>query len=172
MGNRTLDTQILVDWDRSSITYLSAEAKRAIRVVPNMSWEPQHQQVFSVINPGENMRANVTTERSFMRNADTQQIEPKRPLINVDELVALAMPGMKEFEALRKRGMFSLNAMLGLRRLAEPDHQTRYLLVPFYFNVELLADEIAFPPLKWLLERPERRPGEVFSTMVLGRRRR
>ncbi len=176
VDNRTLDTQIFVDWDRSSITYLSANAKRAIRIVPNMSWEPQHRQVFSVVNPSEKLQANVTTENSFVRNADTQQIEPKKPLLNVEELVTFASPDLKalekEFGAIKKRGMFSLNVMLGLRRLVEPDHLTTYLLVPFNFDAELLADEIAFPPLKWLLDRPDRRPGQVFNTMVLGRRRR
>ncbi|MEO0541077.1 MAG: hypothetical protein AAFZ80_09465 [Cyanobacteria bacterium P01_A01_bin.105] len=172
IDNRTLDTQVFVDWDRSSITYLSANAKRAIRIASNMSWDPQYQQVFSVVNPSERLQANVTTEKSFVRNADTQQIEPKKPLLNVEELVAFAAPDMKGFESMQKRGMFSLNVMLGLRRLAEQAHLTTYLLVPLNFNVELLEDEIAFPPLRWLLERPDRRPGEMFNTMVLGRRGR
>lgn len=172
LTNRTLDTQTLVDWDRSSITYLSTEAKRAIRVAPNMSWDAQQRQVFSVINPGESLRANVTTEKSFARNPDTRQLEPKNALLNVDELVTFASPKLKDMQGAMGRGMFSLNVMLGLRRLAQPETLTMYLLVPFNFNVELLEDEIAFPPLRWLLERPERRPGTFLNTMVLGRRPR
>jgi hypothetical protein len=164
--NRSSDLQIYLDWDRSSITYMSPQSQRVIRVLPGINFDLAQQQVFTVVNPGEMLKTDVTTERTFVRNPETQRLEPKKPLIEIAPLAAMLSGEDEVFK--KQKSVYSLSLLVGLRAINDAESQTTYLLLPFSFDISLLQDEIAFPPLRWLLSRPRNRAEHFWNNLLWG----
>ena len=139
------DIQISVDWDRSSLTRPTPGpkkstlllAQRVIHLIPTMTLDLFHNQASSIVNPGEKLKANVTTEDVLGRNQDNQIIERIKPL--VESLDKLA--GAKE-EIHRK---YSLNLVLRLKRLTEQVDEVGRILLPYTFTVGRLAGRESLP---------------------------
>ncbi|NEQ52197.1 MAG: hypothetical protein F6K11_18995 [Leptolyngbya sp. SIO3F4] len=182
--NTTNDAQVFIDWDQSSIT--SGKARRTQRVVrsgiPITGGLPRAQ-VLSVINPKESFFSKVTGENCLGFDADTQTLKAKIPLAEMIEVAEYILDMMELNSKLNSASgedfieeevgptlVYGLRLMLGIRQITyEQNSHTTYLMLPFEFEAIMLADEIAFPPLRWLLNRP--RPAsarDAISTLLLG----
>ena len=175
--NTTSDAQVFIDWDKSSITAGTArQTQRVVRSGIPISGDLSRSQVLSVINPGETFGTKVTGENRLSLNAETRTLAPGRPLINMQEVanyIAVFMEDPEEDEEIPPVMAYSLGLMIGIRQIThDQTNHTAYLLLPFAFQAVLLPDEIAFPPLRWLLKRP--RPvnaRDALSTLIMGRPR-
>ncbi|MEM8542524.1 MAG: hypothetical protein AAGF66_00845 [Cyanobacteria bacterium P01_H01_bin.119] len=144
LTNRSPDMQIYIDWDRCSMTRMQGQTERVIRQIPGMPLDLLQAQVFSVVNPGQMLNAQIAPESSFNRNAETRLLEAKADLINFETIVQLPDIVPKTY---------TLGLLVWLKQITEDDTQAVRLLIPFNFKMEVLRDEPAFPPLKWLLSR-------------------
>ena len=175
--NTTSDAQVFIDWDKSSITAGTArQTQRVVRSGIPISGDLSRSQVLSVINPGETFVTKVTGENRLSLDAETRTLTPGRPLINMQEVanfISVFMEDPEEDEEMPPVMAYSLGLMIGIRQIThDQTNHTAYLLLPFAFQAVLLPDEIAFPPLRWLLKRP--RPAnarDALSTLILGRPR-
>ncbi|MEM1241984.1 MAG: hypothetical protein AAGI45_19295 [Cyanobacteria bacterium P01_H01_bin.26] len=169
--NNTQDAQVYVDWDRSSLTTDPArQAQRVVRTGVLMDSSLSRPQVLGVINPGETISTQVTGETCLGVEAKTQTLVPTRPLVNMTTVAMTALPDGVADDEMPAIIAYGLRLMVGVRRVTEQESYTTYLLLPFGFQAFLLKDEIAFPPLRWLLNRP--RPAaarDALSTLLLGR---
>ncbi|MEM7797180.1 MAG: hypothetical protein AAF579_22340 [Cyanobacteria bacterium P01_C01_bin.118] len=185
--NVTNDAQVFIDWDRSSIT--SGKARRTQRVVRSgipITGGIPNAQLLSVINPRESFYGQVTGENCLGLDAENQTLQPKRPLVvmmDVEEYILDMMELEQELtrdvndglgpEDIPPTLVYGLSLMLGIRQITfEQSSVTTYLMLPFEFQATLIEDKIAFPPLRWLLDRP--RPTNArnaLSTLLLGRPR-
>ncbi|MEA5464799.1 hypothetical protein [Leptothoe sp. PORK10 BA2] len=178
--NITGDAQIFVDWDKSSI--ISGKARRTQRVirsgVPITGGLPQAQ-LLSVVNPGETFIAQVTGENCLGFDPESQTLQAKRSLVEMMDIADYITDMMELNSALGDTEdkptslAYGLRLMIGIRQITyQQQSQTTYLMLPFEFKAILLEDTIAFPPLRWLLNRP--RPAnarDALSTLLLGRPR-
>ncbi|MEO0349215.1 MAG: hypothetical protein AAF282_04100 [Cyanobacteria bacterium P01_A01_bin.15] len=169
--NNTQDAQVYVDWDRSSLTTDPArQAQRVVRTGVLMDSSLSRPQVLGVINPGESISTQVTGETCLGVEPKTQTLVPTRPLVNMTTVAMTALPDDMVDDEMPAITAYGLRLMVGVRRVTEQESYTTYLLLPFGFQAFLLKDEIAFPPLRWLLNRP--RPvaaRDALSTLLLGR---
>ncbi|MEM9904372.1 MAG: hypothetical protein AAF921_05035 [Cyanobacteria bacterium P01_D01_bin.44] len=200
VNNRTVDYQVYIDWDRCTITYFSKQGQRVIRMLPVGSIELSQRQVYSVINPGQQLRTDVTTEGNFSRNAETQRLEASNPMIDVGQLAALLQMGQskggkpgqsgdkksdKPREAsdkagksgdsnsrLTRKSLYSLTLWISVKALVERESQATNLLLPFSFDVVYLEGQIAFLPLRILLDWLRNRVENVNTTFTGTRARR
>ncbi|MEO0432317.1 MAG: hypothetical protein AAF151_11540 [Cyanobacteria bacterium J06656_5] len=178
--NTTSDAQVFIDWDKSSIT--SGKARRTQRVirsgVPITGGLPRAQ-LLSVVNPGETFIAQVTGENCLGFDPESQTLKAKRSLVEmldvaeyITDMMELNMK-LGDIEDVAPTLAYGLRLMIGIRQITyQQQSQTTYLMLPFEFKAVLLEDEIAFPPLRWLLSRP--RPAsarDALSTLLLGRPR-
>ena len=139
------DVQIYVDWDRSSLTRPIPVpkkpplqvAQRVIHLIPTMTMDFFQDQASSVVNPGEKLSANVTSEDVLGRNKDSQIIDQVSPLVDSLEKIA----GFKA-EAQRK---YSLNLVLRLKRLTEQANEVSRILLPYTFTVAMLPGRDTLP---------------------------
>lgn len=169
--NESPDAQIYVDWDRSTIT-ADLFTQRVVRQGPVLGNDLTRPQVFSVVNPGELLTMDITGEGCLSPTADTTQVEISTPIVDMNTVAMGAPPinAMDEEAMAAEPPAYSLNLMLGIRRITESESYTTYLLLPFGFQAFLLPDEIAFPPLRWLLNAP--RPAKAsdwWETLILGK---
>ncbi|MEM8611930.1 MAG: hypothetical protein AAGF93_07915 [Cyanobacteria bacterium P01_H01_bin.105] len=175
--NTTGDAQVFIDWDNSSVTAGTArQTQRVVRSGIPISSDLSRSQVLSVINPGETFVTKVTGENRLSLDAETRTLTPGRPLINMQEVasyISMKFPDFDDDEKMPPVMAYSLGLMIGIRQIThDQTNHTVYLLLPFAFQAVLLPDEIAFPPLRWLLNRP--RPAtarDALSTLILGRPR-
>lgn len=175
--NTTGNAQVFIDWDNSSITAGTIrQTQRVVRSGIPISSDLSRSQVLSVINPGETFVTKVTGENRLSLNAETRTLTPGRPLINMQEVanyISIKGPDFGDDEQMPPTMAYSLGLMIGIRQIThDQTNHTVYLLLPFAFQAVLLPDEIAFPPLRWLLNRP--RPAtarDALSTLILGRPR-
>ncbi len=175
--NTTSDAQVFIDWDKSSVTAgTTRQTQRVVRSGIPISGDLSRSQVLSVINPGEVFSTKVTGENRLSLDAETRTLKPGRPLINMQEVanyISIFMEGPEDDEEIPPIMAYSLGLMIGIRQIThDQTNHTAYLLLPFAFQAVLLPDEIAFPPLRWLLKRP--RPAnarDAISTLILGRPR-
>ncbi|MBX2864964.1 MAG: hypothetical protein KTR27_15540 [Leptolyngbyaceae cyanobacterium MAG.088] len=173
--NTTSDAQVFIDWDKSSVTAgTSRQTQRVVRSGIPISGDLSRSQVLSVINPGETFSTQVTGENRLSLDAESRTLTPGRPLINMQEVatfISLFMEDMEEGEEIPPVMAYSLGLMVGIRQIThDQTNHTAYLLLPFAFQAILLPDEIAFPPLRWLLNRPRpASPRDALSTLILGR---
>jgi len=143
MFNGLDDRQLFIDWDSSSLTLQNNQGRRVIRQVPGQLMDLSQAQVMSVVNPGQTITAQITSEDAFQRHPETHLLQPTLPLINLEQ--AMVMP-----PALRQ---YSLRLMLRVRPMAGEDAPSLQLLMPFQFRIEVLPGQIAVPVLNWLLNR-------------------
>lgn len=176
--NSTRNTQIFIDWDRSSITtekpFIGQQTQRVIRSGIPIGSDLFRSQVLSVINPGEFFDTGVTGENCLGIDPETRTLTAIRGSIFEPNDIASRL--LKSLEGNGGNNIFpptiaySLQLLIGIRRIAEHDSKTIYLLLPFQFLAVLLHDEIAFPPLRWLLARPRpENARDALTTLLLGR---
>lgn len=178
--NTTSDSQVFIDWDKSSVTSgVNRRTQRVVRSGIPISGGLPRAQLLSVINPGESFLGQVTGENCLGLNAETQTLQAKRPLVEMLD-VADYLTDMLELnsqlndtEEIEPVTAYGIRLMIGIRQITyEQNSQTTYLMLPFEFRAILLADEIAFPPLRWLLSRPRPTSArDALSTLLLGRPR-
>ncbi|MEM9162636.1 MAG: hypothetical protein AAGC54_06150 [Cyanobacteria bacterium P01_F01_bin.4] len=200
VNNRTNDYQIYIDWDRSTITYFDQTGQRAVRMVPGTSIALSQRQVYSVVNPGQKLRTDITTEDRFSRNTETQKLEASRPMIDFGQLALLMQLGQskggkpgkpgdkKENKAgnapenkgksdknnalFSKKSFYSLTLWVSIKALIEPESQATNLLMPFIFDLTYLKGQIAFVPLRIVLDWLRHRVENVNTTFTGPRARR
>lgn len=176
--NTTSDAQVFIDWDKSTVSAgISRRTQRVVRSGIPISGDLSRSQVLSVINPGESFVARVTGENCLSLDPETRNLKAGKPLvqmIEVAELITdlLETPG-GDINDIPPMMAYGLGLMIGIRQIThDQTNHTAYLLLPFEFQAVLLPDEVAFPPLRWLLSRP--RPTnarDALSTLILGRPR-
>ena len=175
ISNGTPDAQVYIDWDNSSITVdKSRQTQRVFRAGVPLSSDLSRSQIFSVVNPGENFETRITGEGCLSVDPNTNTLQPSIPLIDMSDIIELlADPFMApdDEDELPQTLAYSLQLRLGIRHITDQqDSNTTYLLLPFEFIAILLPDEIAFPPLRWLLNRPRpENARDALTTLLLGR---
>ncbi len=178
--NTTSDAQVFIDWDKSSVTAgMYRQTQRVVRSGIPISGDLSSSQVLSVVNPSETFSTQVTGEKCLSFEAETRTLQPGKPLINMQTIansLAIFFEDAEEYEEdeeLPSVMAYSLGLMIGIRQIThDQTNHTAYLLLPFAFEAVLLPDEIAFPPLRWLLRRP--RPAnarDALRSLLLGRPR-
>ncbi|PSN17997.1 hypothetical protein C7271_14820 [filamentous cyanobacterium CCP5] len=135
-------TQVAIDWDNSSLTLLSDQARRVVRHIPGLMTTLGQPQVHTVVNPSQRVSAMVTSEDAFGRNPETQALQPVTPLINLERVIM--MPFLQP-------PSYSLMLLVSIYPMAAPQRQPIQLLVPFKFYIEELEEQPALPLFRWLL---------------------
>ena len=165
--------RIYVDWDRSSVTTgIPRWTQRVIRSNIPITGTLSQPQVLSVIYPDGTFITQVTGETCIGHDPETQNLVPVMPLVEILEIAQLLKNRIEEFgddASLPPVIAYTLILMIGIE---QPNQKTIYLKLPFDFQAKLLAETIAFPPLRWLLSGP--RPSNArnaLSTLLLGRPR-
>ncbi|MEM9807596.1 MAG: hypothetical protein AAF959_20215, partial [Cyanobacteria bacterium P01_D01_bin.56] len=174
VSNSTPDAQVYIDWDNSSIVDQSRQTQRVFRAGIPLSSDLSRSQIFSVVNPGESFDTRVTGEGCLSLDTDTNTLQPRIPLIDMGDVIALLADPMMapdDEDDVPQTLAYSLQLRLGIRHITDQqESNTTYLLLPFEFVAILLPDEIAFPPLRWLLSRPRPESArDAFTTLLLGR---
>ena len=173
--NTTSDAQVFIDWDRSTVSSgTTRRTQRVVRAGIPISGDLSRSQVLSVINPGESFVTRVTGENCLGLDPETRNLRPGRPLIEmieVADLITDLIETPEDIQDLPPMMAYSLGLMIGIRQIThDQTNHTAYLLLPFDFQAVLLPDEIAFPPLRWLLNRPRPESArDALSTLLLGR---
>ncbi|MEO0867590.1 MAG: hypothetical protein AAFY17_03905 [Cyanobacteria bacterium J06642_11] len=175
IANSTEDAQVYIDWDNSSITTdKSRQTQRVFRAGIPLSSDLSRSQIFSVVNPGESFDTTITGEACLSVDPNSNTLQPGLPLVDMGDIIELlADPIMApdNEDEVPQTLAYSLQLRVGIRQITnQQESNTTYLLLPFEFVAILLPDEIAFPPLRWLLDRP--RPGnarDALTTLLIGR---
>ena len=63
------------------------QGNRVIRATPNMPLDLTQAQIFSMVNPGQSMVSDMTIEKNYVRDADTNQVKLARPLVDLKDRV-------------------------------------------------------------------------------------
>ncbi|MEL7071761.1 MAG: hypothetical protein AAGN15_24380 [Cyanobacteria bacterium J06581_3] len=161
VNNETSNMQLYVNWDRSSIDIFK-QGNRVIRSTPNMPRDLTQGQIHSVVNPQRSMSADVTIERNFAYDPEVGRMVLADDLVNLEERVEFSQVTDPSTEEKNIQPLYTLDLMIGVKRVTDPDSALINLLVPFVFTLEIEPDQIALPPLRWLLRhigrrnRPER----------------
>ncbi|MBD0337465.1 MAG: hypothetical protein ICV62_18415 [Cyanobacteria bacterium Co-bin13] len=146
-------TQVIVDWDSSSLSLHNNLARRVIRQTPGMRMDLVQAQVHSVVNPRQSFSATVTSEDSFGRSPDTQLLQPTAPLVNLNKVLLLPPP----------QRTYALELLIGIQPMATPNQPMIRLLLPFRFEVGVLPDQPAIPLFRWILSRRDENASRSFS---------
>lgn len=161
VNNETSNMQLYVNWDRSSIDIFN-QGNRVIRSTPNMPRDLTQGQIHSVVNPQRSMSADVTIERNFAYDPEVDRMVLADDLVNLEERVEFSQVTDPSADEKNIQPLYTLDLMIGVKRVTDPDSALINLLVPFVFTLEIEPDQIALPPLRWLLRhigrrnRPER----------------
>lgn len=161
--NETSDMQLYVNWDHSSLEMFN-QSNRIIRSTPNMPRDLTQPQIHSVINPKRSITADVTIEKSFSYNLELNRMERAEDLVDLAERVEFAQVTDPSNEEKNIQPLYTLDLMIGIKHITQQDTQLINLLVPFAFTLEIEPDQIALPPLRWLLRRigKRNRPSRSF----------
>jgi hypothetical protein len=139
--NQTHAIQVIVDWDRSSITRMGSEIRRVIRQTPGMRLDLALPQVTSVVNPNQFLSTAVTSEDCFGRNAETQVLQVVAPVVDIAKVAGLKSPN------------YALDLVVQLIPFGGRGARPIVLLLPFRFAVQLLPAKAAIPLVNWILKR-------------------
>lgn len=172
VNNLTDESQVYIDWDKSSISPSNPRMQRVVRTGIPMGSNLSRAQVLSVVNPGASFVTNITGEGCLGVDSENRTLEAKTSLVDMGSIIAELSEGMGTADFGQEViPAYSLRLMIGIRNISDQqDHNTAYLLLPFKFLAVLLPDEIAFPPLRWLLNRPRpENARDAISTLLLGR---
>ncbi|MGC1526281.1 MAG: hypothetical protein WA783_09525 [Phormidesmis sp.] len=150
--NDTSDMHVYVNWDHSSLEIFE-EGHRIIRSTPNMPSDLSQPQIFSIINPQSGVNADVTIERNYAYDAEARQMVLASPLIDLEERVELSQMSDPTTDEKNIQPLCTLDLMIGIKHVTEPNSKLINLLVPFVFELEIEPDQIALPPLRWLLRQ-------------------
>lgn len=141
IANTLPDQQVLVNWDYSAISVYGGAAQRVIRQVPGRPTDLLQPQVYTAINPRLATNVAVTSEALLNRPDNQMALEVSSALIDFHTI-----PQMKE--PMRQ---YSLQMLVWIRSMTDPNSQVLQLLVPFIFRINILPDHVALPVLSWLL---------------------
>ena len=103
------------------------------------------------------MSADVTIERNYTYNPETDRMTLADDLVNLEERVEFSQVTDPTKEEKNIQPLYTLDLMIGVKRVTDPDSALINLLVPFSFTLEIEPDQIALPPLRWLLRHIGRR---------------
>jgi len=156
VNNETRDMQTYINWDHSSIDIFNA-SNRVIRSTPNMPRDLSQPQIFSVVNPQRSMSSNVTIEKNYFYSPESDRMELGDVLVNLADRVDASQVTDPTTDEENIEPLYTLDLMIGIKRVTEPNSALINLLVPFVFTLEIKPDKIALPPLRWLLRRFGRR---------------
>ncbi len=155
--NKTADTQMYLDWDRSSLA-MYGQGNRIIRSTSSLASRDLSQpQVFGVVNPGQSIRFEVNIERNYTRDPATGLLKQPMPIANLKAIVEKSQLTDPTKSEKNIQDLYGLDLMVRLKKTSEPDSKMINLLMPFAFTLEIKVDEPAFPPLRWLLRNFGRR---------------
>lgn len=138
--NTLPEQQLFINWDSSSLSVQGSAAQRAIRKAPGEPVDLFQQQVMTVVNPGQRVNVAVTSEKLFRRPPNQIAMETKPTLIDVAK-----MPELKEVQRT-----YSLQIVMWVQLMNNPDAPGLQLLLPFNFRINLLADNVFL--LSWLFD--------------------
>ncbi|MGB6017844.1 MAG: hypothetical protein WBG32_24130 [Nodosilinea sp.] len=141
--NQSSALQVIIDWDRSSVTRMTNEIRRVIRQTPGMRLDLALPQVASVVNPNQYLNTVVTSEDCFGRNSDTQVLQQATPVVDVPRIANLRA-------SLRN---YSLDLVVQLKPFSDRGGRPVQLLLPFRFAIEPLPAKAAIPLVNWILKR-------------------
>lgn len=150
INNDTANTQVYINWDRSSIE-MSGQGNRTVRSTPNMPLDLSQPQVLTVVNPGMSVVSNVTTEKKYKRDPETNRVDMPEPLVDLKQQVALHKITDPNSDKENIQPLYTLDLMIGIKQRTDPDHQIVNVLVPFIFKMKIQVDQPAFPPIRWLV---------------------
>lgn len=155
--NSTDDTQVYIDWDRSSLE-MFGQGNRVIRVTPNVPVDLSQSQVTTVINPGMTVSANITTEQKYNRNPETNLVRPSLPIVDLKDRVEMARLTDPSAGEENIQNLYTLDLMVAMKHRIKPDNSELIsLLIPFIFKMRIKVDQPAFPPVRWWLRHFGRR---------------
>ena len=173
--NMTDDAQVYIDWDKSSVSTIGS-TQRVVRTGIPIGSDLSRGQIFSVVNPGDLFKTDITGENCLSINPETSTLEAKKTLIDMSRVIMRLSDPLDKIDSFEDEEEFrliaySLRLMIGIRHITnQQKNHTTYLLLPFNFESVLLPDEIAFPPLRWLLNRPRpENARDALTTLLLGR---
>ncbi len=157
--NDTYDTQVYINWDRSSIE-MFGQGNRVIRNTPNYPIDLSQSQVSTVINPGMNVSSNVTAEPRYVLDKETgSSRQTPLPLVNLKDRIDMSKLTDPKSGEENVQSLYALDLMVGLKNRTDMDHEMVSLLIPFIFKMRIKVDQPAFPPLRWWLKHfGKRRP--------------
>lgn len=152
--NTLPNQQVFVNWDYSAISTYGGPGQRVIRQVPGSPTDLLQSQVVTVVNPGLQTHVAVTSEGMLNRPDDQTALEINSALFDFNKI-----PQLKE--SMRQ---YSLQMLIWVRSMTNPNSPAVQLLAPFVFQVKVLPDHVALPVLSWLLKfnpfsfKPARKP--------------
>lgn len=141
--NQTQAFQVAVDWDRSSFTQMTNQARRVIRHTPGTRLDLGLPQVVSVVNPNQLLSAVATSEDCFSLNPETQLLQVALPLVDPNRLLSLPPPAR----------VYALDLTLTITPVIGRGARPLVLLLPFRFRVERLVAQSPLPFRRWLGKR-------------------
>jgi hypothetical protein len=157
--NNTDDNQVYIDWDRSSLEMLK-QGNRVIRFAPTLPVNFSLGQAPTVINPGMTVSCNITTEKKYNRNPETNLVRPPLPIVDLKEKVEMVRLTDPDASEENIQPLYTLDLMIEIKQLIKPNNNEAVsLLVPFICLMKIKVDQPAFPPARWLLRHfGKRRP--------------
>ncbi|MGB3200928.1 MAG: hypothetical protein WBA99_08495 [Nodosilinea sp.] len=141
--NQSRALQLIIDWDRSSISRITNEIRRVIRQTPGMRLDLALPQIASVVNPNQYLNTVIASEDCFGRNAETQVLQQSSPVVDVPKMANLKPP----------MNTYSLDLVVQLKPFSDRGGRPVMLLLPFRFAVEPLPAKAAIPLVNWILKR-------------------
>ncbi len=150
--NNTSNMQVYLNWDHSSID-MFGQGNRVVRSIPNMPRDLSQPQIYSVVNPGQTVTSNITVEKNYAYNPETDRMELGKPLINLEERLAMSKMTDPTKDSKNVEPLYNLDLTVGMKRVNAQNSDMINLLVPFGFELEIKPDKIALPPLRWLMRR-------------------
>lgn len=146
---------ILVDWDSSSVTDYEERSRRVIRLTPDKRMEDLSQtQVFSMVPPGKTQKEKITAEDVLGFDKDKDTLEPKKPIIDIEQLKKSAdnpktpkkvKDMYADFANEKKPLQFSLRLWIGLVTIANGERKEYWQSLRFNFTVAKLPRKNQFP---------------------------
>jgi hypothetical protein len=155
--NDTGDTQVYINWDRSSLE-MFGQGNRVVRIPPNVIADLTQSQVSTVINPGMTVTSNITTEQKYIRNTDTALLRANPlPVVDLKERIDMSRLTDPKSAEENIQSLYTLDLMVGIKHTTKPDYDMINLLIPFIFKMKIEVDQPAFPPMRWWLKHFGRR---------------
>lgn len=151
VNNRTPGMQVYLNWDQSSLE-MFGQGNRVIRSTPNMQRDLSQAQIYSVVNPGKTVTSDITIEQNYFFDPEINQMALGQPLVDLKEWLKMSKLTDPTEETKNIQPLYSLDLMVSLKRSAYSSVEIN-LLIPFRFTLEIKPDQVALPPLRWLLRR-------------------
>jgi hypothetical protein len=141
--NQTQGFRVAVDWDRSSFTQMTNQARRVIRHTPGTRMDLGLPQVVSVVNPNQLLSVVATSEDCFSLNPETQRLQLAMPLVDPTQLLSAPPPAR----------VYALDLALTITPVIGRGVRPLVLLLPFRFQVERLVTQPSALYRRWFSKR-------------------